>query len=156
MQKLITLLNQLESNLPNYEKLNTTISAGTVGWHIEHTLLATTNIIEALKKSNPEDYKWEFNTKRFFVFTSGKIPRGRGKAPESVRPAVLNAAHLKTRIDAAKTKINELSTLNARNYFQHFFFGKLNVKATIKFLNIHIRHHLNIIKDIVKRGNNSP
>jgi DinB superfamily len=152
MKKLNTLLNQLESNLLNYEKLNTAISAATVGWHIEHTLLATSNIIEALKKSNAKDYSWQFNTKRFFVFTTGKIPRGRGKAPESVRPAVLNAAHLKTRIDAAKTKINELSTLDARNYFQHFFFGKLNVKATITFLNIHMRHHLNIINDIVNAG----
>jgi DinB superfamily len=150
MQKLIALLNQLESNIPNYEKLNTAISAATVGWHIEHTLMATTNIIEALKKSNAKDYSWQFNTKRFFVFATGKIPRGKGKAPESVKPAVLNAAHLTTRIDTAKTKINELSALNARNYFQHHFFGKLNVKATIKFLNIHMRHHLNIINDIVK------
>jgi DinB superfamily len=152
MKKLNALLNQLESNIPNYEKLNTAISAATVGWHIEHALLATTNIVEALKKSNAKDYSWQFNTKRFFVFTAGKIPRGKGKAPESVQPAVLNAAHLKTRIDTAKTKINELSTLDANNYFQHHFFGKLNVKATIKFLNIHMRHHLNIINDIVNAG----
>ncbi len=150
MQKLNTLLIQLESNIPHYEKLNTAVSAVTVGWHMEHTLLVTINVIEALKKSNPKEYKWQFDIKRFFVFATGKIARGKGKAPKSVQPETLNATHLTKKIDAAKTKINELSTLNASNYFQHPFFGKLNVKGAIKFLNIHMRHHLNIINDIIK------
>jgi hypothetical protein len=149
MKKLNALLTQLENNIPHYEKLHTAVSAVSVGWHIEHTLLTTTTIIEALKKSSPEGYNWQFNTTRFFVFTTGKIPRGKGKAPKSVQPVILNTTNLKTKIEAAKAKINELSTLNTNNYFLHPFFGKLNVKATIKFLNIHMRHHLNIINDIV-------
>jgi hypothetical protein len=150
MQKLNALLTQLESNITHYEKLNTAVSAVTVGWHIEHTLLVTINVIEALKKSNPTEYKWQFDIKRFFVFTTGKIPRGKGKAPKSVQPEILDSTNLKTKIDAVKAKINELGTLNADNYFEHPYFGKINVKGTIKFLSIHTSHHLNIINDIVK------
>jgi hypothetical protein len=149
MQKLNALLTQLESNITHYEKLNTAVSAVTVGWHIEHTLLVTINVIEALKKSNPTEYKWQFDIKRFFVFTTGKIPRGKGKAPKSVQPEILGSTNLKTKIDAVKAKINELSSLDDNNYFQHPFFGKLNIKGAIKFLHIHMQHHLSIINDIV-------
>jgi hypothetical protein len=105
MQKLNTLLIKLESNIPHYEKLNTAVSAVAVGWHIEHTLLVTVNIIEALKKSNPKEYKWQFDIKRFFVFATGKIPRGKGKAPKSVLPETLNATHLKKKLMQQKQKL---------------------------------------------------
>ena len=49
-----------------------------------------------------------------------------------------------------ENKINpfDLETLNANSYFKHPYFGDLNLKKTLWFLNLHTNHHLKIIKDI--------
>jgi hypothetical protein len=151
MKKLSALLTELEKSIPNSEKLNISVSASSVGWHIEHTLLTTSRIIETVKKSNPKEYKGSFNIKRFFVFAANKIPRGKGQAPETVRPQSIAAPdELRKKIEKAKAKVEELSSLNPNNYFEHPYFDKLNLKAAIRFLNIHTKHHINIINDIVK------
>jgi hypothetical protein len=35
------------------------------------------------------------------------------------------------------------------HFFEHPYFGKLKLKETIRFLEIHTTHHLSIIEDIV-------
>jgi hypothetical protein len=47
-----------------------------------------------------------------------------------------------------KNSLVDLETLNANSYFTHPYFGDLNLKKTIWFLNLHTNHHLKIIKDI--------
>ena len=46
--------------------------------------------------------------------------------------------------------ITYLKDCEANQYFMHPFFGQLNKKQTIKFLEIHTEHHLKIIRDILK------
>lgn len=151
MEKLKKLIQDLESKIPNQEMLNTTISKSSVGWHIEHTLLTMTLVIEALQKSNPENYKWTFNFYRILILTLNKIPRGRARAPKVVQPKVdFNAETLKIHLEKGKTKLAELNTINDKNYFVHPYFGHLRLKPTIKFLEIHTNHHLQIINDIIK------
>jgi hypothetical protein len=151
MNKLPALLNELEAKIPHHEKLNATVSASSVGWHIDHSILVCNQIIAAVEKSNPKDYTWKFDFKRTIVFALGKIPRGKGKAPTSVIPAA-KASPEKMKVDCAllKETIKKLSVLPPNHYFKHPLFGLLNVKATIKMLKIHTRHHLSIINDICK------
>ena len=151
MHKLNSFINELENNILLFDKLNTKISLSTVGWHIEHSLKVVVQITEALEKSNPNDYKWRFNTWRTIVLTSGKIPRGRGKAPKTVIPeGELNMEMLKLTIEKSKLSIKKIDNLSENNYFKHPYFGNLNVKPTKKFLSIHTNHHLKIIKAIIK------
>lgn len=151
MEKLVKLLNNLESKIPNSERLNQSISKSSVGWHIEHTLLVIIKTIQALEKSNPQDYKWKFSLAKTFVYTFNKIPRGKGNAPQSVLPAEIIAAdNLNKNIQVANDKVNGLTNLNSNNYLQHPYFGKLNLKSTIRFLQIHTKHHIEIIDDIIK------
>jgi hypothetical protein len=151
MKKLIALLNELESKIPHSEKINTTVSGGSVGWHIHHSLLVGLNIIQAVERSDPGNYKWKFNLNKTLVFTLNKIPRGRGKAPESVKPKEqLSAGEMKHSFELLKTRLPVLDTLHPNNYFKHPLFGNLNIKATIKMLVLHTRHHIGIINDIMK------
>ncbi|MEO6221462.1 MAG: hypothetical protein ABIO81_13600 [Ginsengibacter sp.] len=151
MEKLLNLLTELESKVPNSEKLDLSISKSPVGWHIEHTLMTTIQIIEALENSNPQDYKWKFNLPKVFIYAINKIPRGRGKAPKSVQPkGAIVTDNLKKNILVAKMKVKELTNLDSNNYFEHPYFGKLNLKPTIRFLKIHTKHHIEIINDIIK------
>jgi hypothetical protein len=154
MDKLSELLNELESKIPKQELINQTISKSSVGWHIEHTLLTINLIIRALKKSNQNDYKWKFNFPRVLVFSMNNIPRGGAKSPKAVQPKNnFNTESLKNHINIATERIKELSSLKKDNFFEHPVFGNLNLKPTIKFLEIHTNHHIKIINDIIKNAN---
>jgi hypothetical protein len=153
MNELAMLIGELESRISQSEKLNTAVSPASAGWHIEHVLLVTSQIIDAIKKSAPQEYKWQFSLPKIFVFTMNKIPRGKAKAPKSVVPgAPMTATDLKKNVQAVKGKVSELSLLQPNNYFKHPYFGNLNLKATVKMLKIHTRHHLSIIDDIIGSG----
>ena len=150
-EKLTQLVLQLENQIPHASFSNPAISASTVGWQIEHSLLSVNLITERLKKSNPKEYVWKFNIGRYMIFTTQKIPRGRAQAPDVVQPkADFNTDSLKAAIERAKESIKELNTLDSNQYFEHPYFGKLNLKPAIQFLQIHTQHHLAIINDIIK------
>ena len=150
MKRISELLNQLESNIANSDTVNTDVSAASVGWHIEHCLLIFNGVIEATKNSNPADYKWKFNFTRLVVYTMNKFPRGKAQAPERVRPVGdIDIERLKKSIEMVRPRIEILNTLQPNNFFTHPYFGKLNLKNTVKFLEIHTNHHLKIINDIL-------
>jgi hypothetical protein len=150
MKKLISLIDQLSSYIPVSEKVNSAISEVNIGWHIEHACLVIIKITETIKQSNPNEYKRNFSIKKFFVFLTGKFPRGRAKAPASVMPLEhLTVSHLNESINNAKKAIEELNNCTKNQFFTHPIFGKLNKTQTFPFLGIHTKHHISIIKDIV-------
>lgn len=152
MNKLGNLLDQLEANVSHYETLNQKVSEANVGWHIEHSLLSLNGVTNLLIKSNPNDYTWKFNFIRIVVLTTKKIPRGRAKSPEVVVPkGIIDKNSLLSHIVVTRNKIEELKTVSKDKYFEHPFFGKLKLKQTINFLEIHTMHHLDIIADIINQ-----
>jgi|LakMenEpi03Aug12_release.lakeMendotaPanAssembly.Ray.scaffolds.fasta_scaffold44113_7 hypothetical protein len=152
MNQLQSQINELESYIDKHELKKESVSNSTVAWQIEHSLLTLNMIINAVKKSNPNEYKWSLNMNRILVMTIlKKIPRGRAKAPKIVQPTEnISIESLKNHIEKARENILLLNGFEKNNYFEHPFFGKLNLKPTIKFLGIHTNHHLEIIRDIVK------
>jgi hypothetical protein len=152
MPKLHTLINELETKIEHSEKLNTAISKAPVGWHVQHSLIVVSQIINAIEKSNPAEYQYKFSMRKFIVYTLNKIPRGKAKAPEVALPKEkMNADEMKKSFELLKTRLAVLDTLQPNNYFRHPYFGNLNLKATIKMLKLHTKHHLNIINDILKQ-----
>ena len=151
MDKLLNYLNELETKISKQEKYNNDISKSNVGWHIEHILLTINIIIEEVKKSNPKNYKWRFKLPRILVFTMRKIPRGRAKSPEIVMPKKYDELTLTEHLSITKIKIKELEHISLDKYFNHPFFGNLKLPKTIKFLEIHTKHHLEIINDMITK-----
>ncbi len=151
MQKVIKFINELEAQIPNADVLNDTVSLGTIGWHIEHSCLVIIKITETIQNSNPALYRPKFSFVKFIVLLTGKFPRGRAKAPESVLPIEnITLTHLQESIVKAKAAIDALSNCKKNKYFTHPVFGNLNAPKTIHFLGIHTHHHLLIIQDILK------
>lgn len=72
--------------IDQFEKQNPKISNWSVGKQIDHCILAAERITNALENSNPEEFKKTFKPLKLIVFTSGTIPRGKGKAPKIVIP----------------------------------------------------------------------
>ena len=151
MKNLEILLDQFESRIPLFEKENLAISKSNIGWHIEHSLLTLNGVIKFLTHSNPKDYKWKFNFIRIIVLKTGKIPRGKAKAPQIVVPKdTISKTQLLANLEQIRKLVLELGTISKDHYFEHPFFGKLKRNDTIRFLEIHTNHHLKIIEDIIK------
>ncbi|MES2864580.1 MAG: DUF1569 domain-containing protein [Bacteroidota bacterium] len=151
MTQLDTLIIQLENNISNFEKTNPKVSNSTIGWQIDHCLLVINGVISQIEISNPAEYQSKFNWNRFVVFTTGKIPRGKIRAPKVVTPVdVATLEELKSKIEIAKNNIQKLNNLPKNSFFKHPFLSNLNVKQTEKFLAIHTNHHMKIIQEILK------
>jgi hypothetical protein len=151
MHKLLNYVKELESKIPNQEDYNPTISKSNVGWHIEHSLLTIERIIEAVQKSNPDNYKWSFKLPRILVFTMNKMPRGRAKAPKVVVPNTFDKQSLLEHLKTVTLKIQEIENISPDKYFDHPFFGNLKLNKAVKMIEIHTNHHLEIINDIIKK-----
>jgi hypothetical protein len=150
MQQLSTLLTALEQRIPQQAMLNEKVSATSVGWHIEHTLLVVNGISKSIAQSDPKAYKWSFSFPRMVVFFRNKIPRGRGKAPQRTQPnKEFNAETLQNRVASARESIRMLEGLHPKSNFEHPYFKQLDLKQTIQFIAIHTQHHLDIIDDII-------
>ena len=152
MQELHRLLDQLESDISSFDKVNLTVSSGSVGWHMAHSLKTIDQIVTACKHSNPTEYQWHFNFKRFLIMSvAKKIPRGKARAPKIVRPeGDIDTESLALSLEKVRENIMDWKSLDKNVHFPHPFFGVLNKKETEHFLVLHTKHHLMIIKDILK------
>ena len=151
MKNLDAILPELASYIADHNQSNQAISQVDVGWHIEHSLLVIKQITATVAQSEPKLYKSKFNLKRFIVFLTKTIPRGKAKAPKVVIPSEgITVDSLQESLKNTYQAIAYLKDCQEKQYFMHPFFGQLNKKQTIKFLAIHTEHHLKIIRDILK------
>lgn len=150
LTKVNTVINKLESHLKNQNASNPKISQVNVAWHIDHSLKVINNVVLALQKSDPKTYKNNLSLIGRIVLVVGSFPRGRAKAPKSVRPPeVINNQDILAQIETAKTNIQTIATLDKNAYFKHPIFGNINTGKIYHFIELHTNHHLKIIKDIL-------
>ena len=141
----------LEKMIDHLELSATRVSAKGIDWHVDHMLKVIIKVSNALKNSNPLVYRRKYNLLRSVIFVSGKIPRGKGRAPKSVQPPeVILKEDLFQQIKEARKHINEMKDLPANSNFKHPYFGVLNLKMAQRFLDIHTNHHLKIIREILQ------
>ncbi len=151
MQKLYSLLNELEGSIPHQSLTVTHVSTASVGWHIEHSLLVLDISVKALHKSNPAEYKPAFSFWKTLTFLAGRFPRGRGKAPQVVQPNMdIHEASLIIHVKETKVRIDGLSSLTDNHFMKHPYFGHLKRSDALRFMELHTAHHLKIIRDILK------
>jgi hypothetical protein len=151
MQRLFELIKEIESKIEFRNSKNNTVSKSDVAWHMDHSLRVINGVFSVLKKSNPSDYKSNFHFKRSLILLLGKIPRGKARAPETVvSNGEITLEDLKSRLEIAKKAQKEFVNFDSKSNFNHPYFGQLNLKQTIRFLEIHTNHHLKIVDDILK------
>lgn len=152
MKRLAVQLTELKSYLPKASTHNPAVSESTIGWQIAHSVKTILGIMRALEQSDATTYQWKFNRSRALVFAFEYIPRGSGKAPKVVQPkeSDLEPEQLEKRLNIAEGQLKVLEKLDPKVNFMHPYFGQLNKAQAIKFLVIHTKHHLKIIRDILK------
>ena len=150
LKKLELQLREIEQLIPQMQSLQPAVSAVPVGWHLSHSLKVIHNILAAIEKSNPSEYRKKFNFNRLLVLTSGKIPRGKVRAPSVVLPdADLDPQKLKHQLEKTRQKRIGFEDLPKKAFFKHPFLDDLNRNQTIRFLVVHTEHHLKIAREIV-------
>ena len=149
MRNIEQYLDEIYTYVEHEHQLNTAVSSVNVGWHIEHTSLVIIKIIETVIKSDPKKYKWKFSLIRLIIFLKNKFPRGKAKAPEIVKPKQIEKTDFQQLLIQTKQALQQLKQADPNQYFLHPVFGDLNKKNTFIMLDIHTRHHLDIVKDII-------
>ena len=143
--------SEMVNYIPKRDARNQKISEADVAWHLDHSLKTINRICDALEESNPDNFKSSFSFSRMFVFTSGIIPRGVAQSPKSVRPPkIILTDSIYLQLEEAKESLKKIEALDAKAYFKHPYFKKLDKGQTMRFLKIHTKHHLKIIRDILK------
>ncbi len=146
-------LNQLEAYIAQRDSLAPDVSAVDVAWHLDHSLKMIIGIYSVLKASDPLSYSSSFKPVRTLVFTTGRMPRGVGKAPKSVLPPEnIRTEDIMGQLEVARSLLPAFSQLDKKKHFNHYVFGVLNVKRSARFVKIHTRHHLRIVRDILKKS----
>jgi hypothetical protein len=84
------------------------------------------------------------------IFLTGRIPRGRGKAPNAALPRPdISAAELGQLLDECERMLDRAKRLDADTWIRHHGLGVMDRDKTIRFLGMHNRHHLRIISDVM-------
>lgn len=149
MRNIEKYLDEIYKYVEHEHHLNASVSSVNVGWHIEHTSLVIIKITESVSKSNPQKYKWKFSLIRLLIFFINKFPRGKAKAPDIVKPNQIDKTNFTQLLIQTKDALQRLKEADPNQYFRHPIFGDLNKKNTFIMLDIHTRHHLAIVKDII-------
>jgi len=151
MEKIAKQLAELSANIALFERQNAAVSNASIGWQIDHSLRVMNQVIAALIRSNPDEYKPKFNWRKTYVFLTKRIPRGKVKAPKGILPTEeITESSLRSAIELAKENILLLGNCNPNHFFVHPFFGQVNVRETYVFIEVHTEHHLKIIRDMCK------
>ncbi len=126
------------------------VSGWSAGMHVHHCCLSTIEVCRALCASQPPAPAGNFSPLRELVFLTGRIPRGRARAPDRVTPKPdIGTQELLPLLDESDRQL-ELARQAPRDaWFRHFAFGRMTRDRTLKFLRIHNRHHARIIEDIL-------
>ncbi len=149
IQGLQRLLLEVEKQIPGFDRSRPGVSAGSIGWHLDHLMLTVELTLLKMTESSPEAYRREYGFWRAVCIGLGWLPRGRAKAPKIVTPVSLKeASALEEQLSQVREQLQKAALLHPKQYMQHPFFGKLKRDTAFRFLEIHTRHHLQIIKEI--------
>ncbi len=150
IERLSQQLEEIKKHIDRGDVTDLTVSKKGTYWQLDHALQVINGIVEVLKQSDPKDCEPKFSFLKFFIMTTGYMPRGKARAPkQTVSDKVVTKDDLLSLHKKAMDSIGKLITLSDQSCFKHPFFGWLQKKDTIKFIGIHTHHHLKIVRDIV-------
>ncbi len=130
---------------------DTKVSKVPVVWHLDHILKVINRTYYILEKSDRTLHQKRFSWIRTHSFALRRISRGKEQSLASfLPPDIIKTEDLLLQLELARKNICDLKTLDEHSNFIHPVFGQLNKKQSKRFLEIHTKHHLKIVKDILK------
>jgi DinB superfamily len=129
------------------------------GWtpaeHMDHLIKVTASIVNRILQSDAPRGETTLSALGRIILAVGRIPRGRGKAPERLRGARVGAAELHAGLTKLEGKLDELTAPHLADtrgaIVPHPRFGGLLPSQAMRFAAVHNDHHLRIIAEILAR-----
>ena len=151
-------LIELAADHPLHDVEAVRVSKWTIGQQLEHLLLSDSTIFDRFDRlidGREGPAPGGVTMVGRMVLATGFIPRGRGKAPEAVRPAGRDAADIEAGLHRLRQRCAELREQlplleEAGWRCRHPYFGALDIGEWMRFMDVHHRHHLKIVRDIRK------
>ena len=144
-------MDEIERYFSYRSMANDRISKVDVAWQLDHILKAIINITNTLEESDPQDYYFNINPARTFVFNIGDFPRGVAQAPASVMPPeIITDEALADQLKLARNKMEIIQGLPEKSSFNHSEFGLLDRNEAARLIEVHTDHHLKIVRDILE------
>ncbi|MBL7661219.1 DinB family protein [bacterium] len=156
--KILATISELRQFAAATDLLNPDISKWSVGMQIEHLCLAMKRICTGLVESTPpapanKSSSFKGFLRKKVIFFAGRLPRGVGRAPEQTIPAKQpTSTELEKLLNECTEIVESASKLSPEHWFKHHVFGVLKRDAALRFIQIHNRHHLLIIREIRLSG----
>lgn len=130
-------------------------SAWTPSEHVDHLTKVSASIVNRILQLDAPRVDIRLSPLGRIILAVGRIPRGRGKAPERLRGARVTPAELHAGLTKLEGKLDELTDphlADARGAIvPHPRFGGLRPSQALRFAAVHNDHHLRIIADILGR-----
>ena len=153
MTSVLQTLDELNNYIPSCSVKYEKVSKWTVGMQIEHCFLGTRGICNALVRSKPHTGNIKKRLLRRVIFLTGTIPRGRGKAPDASIPSEeITESGLLELLFKAKLSVKQAAESDSDCWWAHFVFGVMKRDDALRFVEIHNKHHLKIISDILSKA----
>ncbi|WP_179315956.1 DUF1569 domain-containing protein [Winogradskyella undariae] len=144
-------LNQIESYIPQGERIDINVSRANVAWHLDHSLKVINAVVTTMQNSDPALYEDNFSFIGKLLLKFRFFPRGKAKAPKYVTPPETIVKHdIILQLAEARAHIKTISSLDNNAYFKHPLFGNVNKSRVLQFLEAHTNHHIKIVKSILK------
>ena len=144
-------LDALEAMIPDRDRASSEVSKWSVGMQIHHCLISTKAILDSVSESEPGAEKPTFSFPRLVLMTFGRIPRGKGRAPEASHPQPSPSEEvLRQALQEARDAQARARQADKASYWRHFIFGVMPRDKALRFVEIHNKHHLRIVDDILK------
>jgi hypothetical protein len=130
------------------------LSGWTPSEHLNHLIRVCKSVVELLLDPAPRTLSRKINLMGRVILHTGRIPRGRAKAPaqfiaERAESAQLLAALDELEVAIARIPIADLPKRTDATV-KHPRFGGLTPGQALRFVAIHNDHHLRIIDDMLK------
>ncbi|NQV72541.1 hypothetical protein HQ496_05420 [bacterium] len=154
MQLFIDRLNQQLTELDGFTNMTLirqeTISKWSVGQHIEHSLIAISGMILALRKEHPGTGSRAPNVYRDSVMEAKQFPRGAIEAPAISRPSESpDQKFLQRMLIKTSNRVGNPLEISQKATLIHPIMNVMYRDEAIEFMTIHTEHHLKIIRDIL-------
>lgn len=156
LERAVATLDPIADACGQPEARRDAVSHWSVGQHIDHALKVDAHILGVLHRSplKPEPVPPPSLIGRLILLT-GRIPRGKGRAPDFTVPDIEDYVALRGRVAEAARGYAELEPHLAliatdRRRFAHPILGGFTRAQWLRFASIHHRHHAAIIADILR------
>jgi hypothetical protein len=119
--------------------------------HAEHMALAGLGSVSQLDKALEREGGPPIRLMGRLVLLLGWIPRGIGKAPATTAPKHVERVEVTALLEALRTRVTTLDLeriASGRGRAHHPAFGGFTARQWFRFLDIHHRHHLRIVRDL--------